>query len=137
MLHISGIIHMLLMFKMIIPPCVFFIFSKFWFSRLLGGQQIAQNDKKFCLSCSIYQEPYVIWSLFLVCKCKMIISPGVFFFYFFKILIFWVVRRVKGQKWPKMTKNWPLLFISREPYIIWSWFMVYMYKRIISPGHSA
>ena len=27
------------------------------------------------------------------------------FFMFFKILIFWVIRRVKGQKWSKMTKN--------------------------------
>ena len=28
-----------------------------------------------------------------------------FFFHSFKILIFWVAGRVKGQKWPKMTKN--------------------------------
>ena len=27
------------------------------------------------------------------------------FFCFFKILIFWVIRKVKGKKWPKMTKD--------------------------------
>ena len=51
---------------------------------------------------------YIIWSLFVVHMCKRIISPGFFFYYhyyFLKVLIFWVVRRVKGQKWPKMTKN--------------------------------
>ena len=41
------------------------------------------------------------------------------FFYFFKILIFWVVRRVKGQK---MVQNDKKLCssrsISQEPYII-------------------
>ena len=36
-------------------PNAFFISSKFWFSRLLGGrrlkgQKMAQNDKKFCLT---------------------------------------------------------------------------------------
>ena len=29
--------------------------------------------------------------------CKVMISPGVFF-HFFEILIFWAVRRGKGQK---------------------------------------
>ena len=37
--------------------------------------------------------------LILVCGniCKMMISPGAFF-HFFKILIFWAFRGVKGQK---------------------------------------
>ena len=44
----------------------------------------------------------------------------------------------KGKKWPKMTKkNCLLHFISQEPYIIWSWFMVHMCKRIIFPGALA
>ena len=37
---------MALMFKMIIPPGVFFIFSKFWFSGLLGGKR-AKNGPKW------------------------------------------------------------------------------------------
>ena len=38
-------------FKMMASPDAFFIFSKFWFSELLGqkGQNMAQNDKKVCL----------------------------------------------------------------------------------------
>ena len=59
----------------------FFIFSKFLFSRLLGGvkgQKMVQNGKKFCLSHSKSQEPYIMLS-FVVHKCKMIMSPGVLF----------------------------------------------------------
>ena len=56
---------------------------------------------------TISQERYSIWSWFLVHLCKMMISPGAFFFFhFFKILIFRAVRRVKGQKWPKMKNNY-------------------------------
>ena len=60
-------------------------------------QKTVQNDKKFCLSGFISQEPYIIWSSFMVHICKMIISPGFFFFNFSK-LIFWVVWRVEMQK---------------------------------------
>ena len=35
------------------------------------------------------------------------------FFHFFKILIFWVASGAKGQKWPKMTKN----YVCRTPYL--------------------
>ena len=65
-------------------------------------------------------------------KCKMIMSPR-FSFPFFKILIFWVVKRVKEQKnSPKWQKY--LIYLKNQPYIIWSSFMVHMCKRIISPG---
>ena len=86
--------------KMITTPVGFFIFSKFWFFGLLLGvkvQKMLQNDKKLCLLHSISQEPHIIRLWFMVHICKMIISSGVFF-HFFKILIFWVVRGVKGQK---------------------------------------
>ena len=57
------------------------------------------------------------------------------FFHFFKILIFWVVRSVKGQKMAHNDKKLcRLLVISQEPYIIWSWSMVHKCKRIISLG---
>ena len=42
-----------------------------------------QNDKKFCLSCFISQEPYIIWLSFMVHWCKMMISPGIFSFLIF------------------------------------------------------
>ena len=85
-------------------------FSVFIFQAVRGvkGQKIAQNDKKFCLVHFISQGPYIIWLSFMVHLCKMMISPGAFF-HFFKILIFWVVRRVKGQKWPRMTGKSVLL----------------------------
>ena len=67
---------------------------------------MAQDDKKkFSLVHFISQEPYIIWLSFMVHFCKMMISPGVFFFFFhfFKILILWVVR---GCKWAKNDPKW-------------------------------
>ena len=78
----------------------FFQFFKifiFWVVEGVKGQKIVQNDKKFCLSSSTSQEPYIISLSFMLHLHKMIISPGVFF-YFFKIFIFWGVRGVKRQK---------------------------------------
>ena len=95
-----------------------FIFSKLWFFGSLGGgikrQKITtQNDKKFCLSRSVSQEPYIIWLSFMVHLCKMIISPGVLFF---KIMIFWVARKGRGAGGgggKKKSLKW-------QPCIIWS-----------------
>ena len=92
---------MVLMYKWYLLE-FFSFFSKFWLSGLLG-QKIAQNDKKLCLLCLISQEPYVMWSSFVVHKCKMIISPGVFFifskFWFFGFLEGPKVKN--GAKWQK------------------------------------
>ena len=98
-LNILGTIHHMIVIygshvcQMIISPCVLFIFWKFWFFGLLGwlkGQNTIQNDKKFCLSCSISQEPFIIWLPFMVHMCQMIISPCNFFifskFWFFGLL---------------------------------------------------
>ena len=89
---------------------VFFSCSKFWFFGLLGGwkgKKWAKMTKKFCLSRSISQEPYIIWLSFMVQMCKMIIFPAVFFifykFWFFRLLGGW-----KGKKWP----------LSVAPYLI-------------------
>ena len=101
--HISYDLHLCYtcMYKRIISSSIFFIFfSKIWFlgslrgggkgGGVLKGQKMTQNDKKFCLSHSVSQEPYIIlW--FLVYMCKMLISSGVFFN--FKNLIFQVVRK--------------------------------------------
>ena len=94
-----------------------FIFSKLWFFGSLGGgikrQKITtQNDKKFCLSRSVSQEPYIIWLSFMVHLCKMI-SPGVLFF---KIMIFWVARKGRGAEGGGGKKKSP----KWQPCIIWS-----------------
>ena len=100
---------------------LFSFFSKFWFSSLLGGVR-AKNDtnwKKFCPSHSISEELYLIWFLFLVHMCKMMISRTCFFifpkFWFFRVFFFlgggggWV----KGQK-----KNQNYQFKSVALYIL-------------------
>ena len=82
-----------------ISPGVFLFFSKL----LLGGKRAKNgpNDNKLCLLSSIFQEAYIIWSLFMVHIWKMLISPGIFSV--FQNLIFWVIKRVKrakyGPKW--------------------------------------
>ena len=73
--------------KLMISPGVFF--QNFDFS--VKGHKMVQNEKRFCLFNTISQEPYIIWLSFVVGKCKMIISPGVFFifskFWFFGLLV--------------------------------------------------
>ena len=86
---------------------------------------------------TIFQEPWIMWSLCLVHMCKMIISPGVFlfFFSFFLILIFSVVRGVKGQKMAQ-NKKWelhPSCIVSQEQCSIWSWFLLHLCKIMMSP----
>ena len=95
--------------KGIISRCFFFIFIfsnfHFWVVSGVKKQKMALNDKKFCLSHSKSQEAYTIWSWFLMNICKILTSPGPFF-YFFKILIFWIILGVyKGKEWPKMKKH--------------------------------
>ena len=111
----------------------FFFFLIFLFFGLLGerggdkrAKKMAQDDKKFHLLHFISQEPCMIWLSFMVHLCKIMISPGVFFF-FFKILILWVVIgfEVKGQKIVQNEKKFcQLRSISEESYIIWFSFTV-------------
>ena len=46
------------------------------------GQRKTQSDKKSYLLCFISKEPCIIWSSFMVHLCKMMISPGLFSFFF-------------------------------------------------------
>ena len=129
------------MVQMIISPGIFFSFfilSKFWFSRFPGrgwgkegrggsskGQKIVH--KKLCPLHLISKEPYIIWLSFMVHKCKLMISPGVFFQNF--------DFSVKGHKMVQNEKRFCLFnTISQEPYIIWLSFVVGKCKMIISPG---
>ena len=120
--------------KMMLSPGVFFIFSKSWFSGLLGGGGKGQkNDpkwEKFCLSRSISQEPYIIWFSFMVLMFKMIISPRVLFS--FSKLDFPGCYRVKGQKMAQNDKKFYLShLLSQAPYIVWLLFMVHKCKMVI------
>ena len=85
----------------------FFHFFETLILRIVSGvkgQKLTQNDKRFCPSRSISQEPYIIWLPFMVLMCKMIISPGVFF-NFSKFWFSGSSRWWKGKKWSKMTKH--------------------------------
>ena len=64
-LHISGSIHMIMIFVTQVQNddmmvCSFFQILIFWVARGVKSQKLAQNEKKFCLSHSISQEPYII-----------------------------------------------------------------------------
>ena len=93
MLYISGTIHhMIVIYDTDVENdnisrgffSYFFKFLIFWFNRVVKGQKTVQNDKKFCVSHSMSQKPYVILLSFMLQMCKMIMSPGVF-----SILKFW------------------------------------------------
>ena len=89
------------------------------------GQKMVQNDKKFCLSRSTSQEPYMISLSFMVHMYKMIISLGTF-------SIFQIFDFPEGQKMAQNNKKFSLSHsVSQELYIIWLWFLVHMCKMII------
>ena len=53
-----------------------------WYTSVgVKGQKMVQSDKKICLLYSISQESCIIWFSFMELICKMIISPGVLFFF--------------------------------------------------------
>ena len=118
-----------------ISPGIVFVFLIFLFFGLLwgGGEGIKrakmfQNEEKLCV---ILHISGTINHRIIICGAQ-VWNNNIFrfYFYFYKILIFWVFKRVKnGSKWQKLCL---LHFISQEPYIIWSWIMVNMCKRIIS-----
>ena len=97
--------------KMIISAVVFLFFQNLIFQvvSVAKGQNIAQNDKKFCLLHSISQELYIIGSSFMVHMCKTIISSGVFLFSFFQNFGFPGCQGgVKGQKMAQDDKKFCL-----------------------------
>ena len=110
---------------------MFFIFSKFWIFWVVKGVKRQKNGLKSCLSCSISQEPYIIWLSFMVHMCKMTISAGCFFIFSFWFLgCYWGKRAKDSSKWQKIMWR----SISQERYIIWLSFMVHKYKMTISVG---
>ena len=78
---------------------------------------MAQNDKRFCLSHSVSQEPYIIWLWFLVHMCKMIISPANFFT--FQNFDFWGFqggKRVKNDLKLPISVCFALYFTNYRSY---------------------
>ena len=105
----SFMVHMC---QRVISPglfCIFFQILIFGVNSEVKGQNMAQNDKKFCLSHSVFQEAYIIRSWFLAhLTCKMMTSPDAFFifsnFYFLSCEGGWG-GGVGGKNWPKMSAN--------------------------------
>ena len=97
--------------KMMTSLDAFFIFFKVLVFQFVRGCE-GKNDtnwKKFCPSHSISEELYLIWFLFLVHMCKMMISRTCFFifpkFWFFRVFFFWGGGGGGGGKGPKMIQN--------------------------------
>ena len=90
--------------KIMTSPLSFFLNFDFLGCYGAKWQKTTQNGQKICLSHSISQEPYLIWSWFLVHLRKMMISPASFFI-FSKFQIFWFLGGVgkKVKKWPIIT----------------------------------
>ena len=100
----------------------FFQILIFWVVRRVKELKMVENDKKFCLLHSIFEEPYVIWLSFMFVNISL------------KILIFWVHRGVKEQKMVQNDKTCLSCSISEEQHIKWLSFMVQISKMIVSPG---
>ena len=113
----------------------FSFFQNFDFSGCLKGKRakIGPKWQKF-LSVMLHISG-IIHHMIVVYGTLVWNDISWYFFYFFKILIFSVVRGVKGKKLVQNDKKLcPLHLISQEPYIIWLSFMVHMCKMIMSPG---
>ena len=94
-LHISGTIHFHLCIYSTYDNISrnFFFFFFFHFIKILIFQifrgvikRTKNSPQKLCLLHFIFKEPCIIWLSFVVHKCKLMISPRLFFF--FKTLIF-------------------------------------------------
>ena len=89
----------LLHYCKMISPGGFFIFFFFFILIFQAVREVKKNSPKLQNILSVArtsQESYIIWLSFVVHLCEIMIFPGIFSF--FKILIFCVVRGVKGEK---------------------------------------
>ena len=140
--YIIWLSFMVYICKMIISSGVFFIFSKFWFSRLSWGWKDKKWPKmtKIPVCCSLYFRNHIAYDLNLwyTCMYERIISPDIFLI-FLKSFDFrdhweggWGGKKAKnGPKWQKVILSH---LISHKVYIIWLWFLLHMVKMMISPA---
>ena len=92
--YIIGLLFMVQMCKMTYPA-VFFVFQNFDFPGCWWGIKKAINGlkwQKFYLLHSISQEAYIIWLLFMLRLCEIIISPELFFIF----SKYWFSRLLEG-----------------------------------------
>ena len=111
-----------------------------FFKILISGFLVVKRAKngpkwqRIFPSCSISQEPHIIWLSFMVHMCKMIISLVVFF-NFLKFPIAELSRGWRGKndsKWQNVLSGAP--YISGTiSYDLHLWYTC-MYKRITSSG---
>ena len=122
-------------------PGVFFIFFFihifiFWAARRVKGQIVAKDDKKKKSVCCIwYLSNHISYDCHLWYTCVNNISRS--FFHLFKILIFWIVSRVKGQKIAQNYKKNSVMICSAwyiKNHTSWLPSLVHKCKIILSPG---
>ena len=116
------------MCKTIISPGVFFNVKILIFQviKLLKGKKWPKMSK-ISVCCTLYFRNHISHDLHLLCLCmyKRVISPGIFLIFFFKILIFGIIREVrvgvvKGQEMAYNDKKFCQSHsLSHEPYIIY------------------
>ena len=111
---LSFVVHK---FKMMESPgfSLFFQNFDFWVVRRVKVQKMAKMTKN-CPLCLISQEPYIIWSWFLVHMCRMMTSQDPFF----NFSKFWFCRLLGGKRAKKAQPH----TVSQEPYLVWLWFLV-------------
>ena len=142
--YITCLSFMVHLCKMIICPGDFFIFSSFWFLGLLGGKR-GKNGPKWqkILSATPYISGAIYHMIFIYGTHVWNYNILRRFFLFLKMLIFGIIKGVVGGvgarvKEQKMVQNDKKSYLShsvpQEQYIIWLWFLLHMYKMIISPG---
>ena len=87
------------MCKMMISPCSFFIFSKFWFfgfTEWIKGQKMTHNYQFQSAALYIAKAVEHVKTKYLVQRCKIVVSPGVFVYFLkscninIKILTFFI-----------------------------------------------
>ena len=117
---------------------------KFWFSRLTRGWKGKKWPKmmKISVCCTLYFRNHRSYDLHLwyTCMYKRIMSPGIFFHVFLRILIFGIIREelglVKGQQIAQNDKTLCLShLVFQEPYIIYCDFLLHLCKMMISPAN--
>ena len=115
-----------------ISPDTFSIFWKFWFSGFLGGKRAKNGHKWQKVCCAFYLRNHTSYDCDFWYTCNIMTYPDAFF-HFFKILIFGVVRGVKGQKMAQNDNFFCLTACLRNRTLYDSGFSCTC-KMMISPG---
>ena len=119
-----------------ISRCFFYIFFQVLIFGVISRakeHKMAWNDKNY-LCCNLYLSKHTSYDCAFCCTSLKWWHLQMFF-HFFQILFFQVVRggegvkRAKnGPKWQKNLSN----SISQKLYLIWLWFLVHIFKMLIS-----